>query len=189
MSTKRKRRASNPIGLIITLLALVALLGLLSGFLTHTLVSRSQVRAQVSPSAAPHGQTTPTNTSAPVPSSEATGTAPASTVSGQFQLSVSVTPKTMKPGQQITITVHAFTPDTHTPIVGLPCTLRAPTDGSPALFSSWPPATATDATGAATWTLTAPQKPAGTYEVEAFAKANASAWSYRLDATADISAS
>jgi hypothetical protein len=187
MSTKRKRRASNPTGLIITLLALVALLGLLSGFLTHTLVSRSQASAQVSPSAAPRTPSSPTDTSAAVPSAGATDTVPASTVTGQFQLSVSVTPKKMKPGQQITITVRAFTPDAHTPIVGLPCILRAPTDGSPALFSSWPPATATDATGAAIWTLTAPQEPAGTYEVEAYAKA--ATWSYRLDATAEVSAS
>ncbi len=187
MSTKRKRRASNPIGLIITLLALVALLGLLSGFLTHTLVSRSRASAQASPSATPRTQTSPTNTSAAVPSAVATDTVPASSVTGQFQLSVSVTPKKMKPGQQITIVVRAFTPDAHTPIVGLPCVLRAPSDGSPALFSSWPPATPTDATGAATWTLTAPQQPAGTYEVEAYAKA--SAWSYRLDSTAEVIAS
>ena len=187
MSTKRKRHGSNPTGLIITLLALVALLGLLSGFLTHTLISRAQASAQVSPSTTPRTQTSPTNTSAANPSAGATDTVPASSVTGQFQLSVSVAPKKMKPGQQITITVHAFTPDTHTPIVGLPCVLRAPTDGSAALFSSWPPATATDATGAATWTLTAPQQPAGTYEVEAYAKA--SSWSYRLDSTAEVSAS
>lgn len=187
MSTKRTRQASSPTGLIIILLALVALLGLLSGFLTRTLVTRSQASAQVSPSAAPHAQTTPTNTSAAIPSTSATGTVTASTVTGQFQLSVSVTPKKVTPGQQMTITVHAFTPDTHTPIVGLPCILRAPTDGGPALFSTWPPAQTTDATGAATWSLTAPEQPAGTYEVEAYAKA--SAWSYRLDSTVNLSAS
>src|SRR6185437_11788420 len=102
MSTKRKRQAPNPTGLIITLLGLVALLGLLSGFLAHTLVSRSQASAQVSPSATSRTQTSPTNSSAAVPSAGATDTVPASTVTGQFQLSVSITPKKMKPGQQFT---------------------------------------------------------------------------------------
>ncbi|MGH2504777.1 MAG: hypothetical protein ACRDID_19885, partial [Ktedonobacterales bacterium] len=69
---------------------------------------------------------------------------------------------------------------------GLPCILRAPTDGSPALLSSWPPARSTDSSGAATWTLTAPQKPAGSYDIEAFA--STSKWSYKLDSSATVRA-
>ncbi|HEY7974662.1 MAG TPA: hypothetical protein VID72_04915 [Ktedonobacterales bacterium] len=187
MSTKHTQRAPGSTGLIVILLALVALVGLLSGFLTHTLVSRGAAAAGVSPTSTTLAHATSSNTSTPVPSAGATGTVTASAVSGQFQLSVSVTPKKLKPGQQLTITVHAFTPDTHTPITGLPCTLRAPTDGSAGLFSTWPDTQTTNADGAASWTLTAPHEPAGTYEVEAYAKA--SAWSYRLDSTVDLSAS
>jgi hypothetical protein len=53
-------------------------------------------------------------------------------------------------------------------------------------LSSWPPARTTDSSGAATWTLTAPQKPAGSYDIEAFA--STSKWSYKLDSSATVSA-
>lgn len=184
MSTKRKRRATGSTGLILILLALVALLGLLSGFLTHTLISRSAATAQNSPTSGATHPATAAGTSTPVPVTGVTGTVTASAASGQFQLSVTVTPKTVKPGQQIIITIRAFTPDTHQPVAGLPCVLRAPSDGAAALFTSWPAARKTDSTGAATWTLTAPNAPAGTYEVEAYAQT--SSWSYRLDSSANL---
>ncbi|HEX8727502.1 MAG TPA: hypothetical protein VF739_02710 [Ktedonobacterales bacterium] len=185
MSYKQTWRASSPTGLILVLLALVALLGLLTGFLTHLLVVRAQSGAQLHISSTQSPHTTASNTSTPVPITGVTGTATVP-AAGQFLLSVDINPKTMTPGEQITITVHAFSPDTHDPISGLPCVLRAPTDGSPALFSSWPPAQTTDSSGSATWTLTAPQKPAGIYEVEAFARA--SKWSYKLDSSATVRA-
>lgn len=187
MSYKQSRRASSATGLIIVLLGLVALLGLLTGFLTHLLVVRAQpgARLPLTSTQTPHATTS--NTSTPVPITGVTGTATVPSVSGQFLLTVDINPKAMTPGEQITITVHAFSPDTHAPIPDLPCVLRAPTDGNPALFSSWPPAQTTDSSGSATWTLTAPQKPAGTYEVEAYARA--SKWSYKLDSSATVRAS
>jgi hypothetical protein len=186
MSYKQTRRASSPTGLILVLLALVALLGFLTGFLTHLLVVRAQSGAQLHLTNTRTPNATASNTSTPVPITGVTGTATVPTTAGQFLLSVDISPKAMKPGEQITITVHAFSPDTHTPISGLPCILRAPTDGSPALLSSWPPARSTDSSGAATWTLTAPQKPAGSYDIEAFA--STSKWSYKLDSSATVSA-
>lgn len=186
MSYTQRRRPLSPIGLILVLMALVAILGLLTGFLTHLLVSRAAVSAQAHPTSTESPGETAANTSTPVPVTGVTGTETTGTATGQFVLSISISPKTMTPGQQVTVTVRAFTPDTHTPVSGLSCVLRAPTDGSPALFSSWPSAQTTDDSGAATWTLTAPQKAAGTYEVEAFARSTK--WSYKLDSSAQLRA-
>lgn len=186
MRYKQTRRASSPTGLILVLLALVAILGLLTGFLTHLLVARAQPGAQLHPTSTQTAQVAASGTSTPVPVTGVTGTATVATSAKQFLLTVDINPKAMTPGEQITITVRAFSPDTHAPISGLPCILRAPTDGNAALFSSWPPAQTTDDTGAATWTLTAPHLPAGTYEVEAFART--SSWSYKLDSSAIVRA-
>jgi hypothetical protein len=186
MSTQRTRRTTGSTGLIITLLALVALLGLLTGFLTHTLISRGTVAAEIKPPTTATRQTTPATTHAPTTGEGATVTTTVSGVTSQFQLSVNVTPRTVTAGQQLTITVNAFNPDTHAPIAGLPCILRAPSDGSPALFTSWPASETTDASGAASWTLTAPSVAAGTYEVEAFAQS--AKWSWKADATVGLRA-
>lgn len=186
MSIQRTRRTSGSTGLIITLLALVALLGLLTGFLTHTLISRSTAAAQVLPSTTATQLTTPATTHAPSTGASATATTPAGKVSAQFQLSISISPRVVATGQQLTITVNAFDPDTHAPIAGLPCILRAPTDGSPALLTSWPASQTTNASGAASWTLAAPSMPAGTYEVEAFAQS--AKWSWKADATVGLRA-
>lgn len=184
MRKTQRRRPSSATGLILVLLALVAILGLLSGFLTHLLISRASVSANAQPTSTERPAATVSNTSTPVPVTGITGTATSGAASGQFVLSVSISPKAMTPGEQITITVRAFTPDTHAPISGLTCALRAPTDGSPALFSSWPPAQTTDDSGAAVWTLTAPQKAPGTYEVEAYART--AQWSYLLRSSAQL---
>lgn len=187
MGTKRRQRASGTTGLIIVFLGLVALIGLLSGLLARTLISHQSSTAQAT-ATAPAGTATHT-----LPTSTSTGstttptvTGTASTVTGHFRLSVTVTPKTVAPGQQLTITVNAFNPDTRAPIAGLPCTLRAPTDGSQPLLTSWPAPQTTDASGAVTWTVTAPSKPAGTYEVEAFAQT--SSWGFKIDSSVNVSA-
>ncbi|HZC05865.1 MAG TPA: hypothetical protein VE338_09500 [Ktedonobacterales bacterium] len=168
------------------LLALVALLGLLMGFLTHTLLSRGAITARINPTSTtlPHATSSQKNT--PVPSAGATATATTRSVTGQFQLSVTVAPKTMTAGQQITITVQAFTPDTHTPVAGVTCQLRAPTDRSPGLFSSWPAPQTTDSSGSVTWTLTAPQESPGSYTVEAFGKS--SSWGFKMDSSVQLRA-
>lgn len=185
MSTQRRRPASEPTGLIITLLALVALIGLLTGILTRTLISRrAQANQATATASAPSTAVTSLTPSATVPATTTATTAP---ITGHFQLTVSVTPKTVSAGQQITVTVEAFNPDTHAPIAGLPCVLRAPIDGSPPLFSTWPAAQTTNANGAVSWTLTAPKKTAGLYEVEAFAKTDS--WSWKGDSTIKLLAS
>lgn len=184
MSTKRSRRSPNSTVLILVLLALVAVLGLLLGLLTHTLLSRSAPTTHISPTstALPHATTSKTST--PIPSSGATATATTSSATGHFSLSITVTPRTMSPGQQITIIVQAFTPDTHLPVAGVTCTLRNPTDGSTGLFTSWPAAQTTDSSGSVTWTLTAPNNPPGTYTVEALGKT--SAWGFKLDSSVQL---
>lgn len=184
MSTKRSRRSPNSTVLILVLLALVAVLGLLSGLLTHTLLSRGAPTAHISPTstALPHATTSKTST--PIPSTGATATATTSSVNGHFSLSITVSPRTMSPGQQITITVQAFTPDTHLPVSGVSCELRNPTDGSTGLFTSWPAAQTTDSSGSVTWTLTAPNNPPGTYTVEAFGKS--SSWRFKLDSSVQV---
>jgi len=188
MRTQRRRTASEPTGLIITLLALVALIGLLTGILTRTLISRRTQVGRVTVTASAGAPTTitatPPSPSATVP---ATTTATAATITSHFQLSVTVSPKTVTAGQQVMITVEAFNPDTHAPIAGLPCVLRAPIDGSPSLFNEWPAGQATNANGAVSWTLTAPTKAAGLYEVEAYAET--SKWSWKADSTIRLSAS
>lgn len=188
MDTKRRQRASGTTGLIIVFLALVALIGLLTGLLARTLVSHQSPTAQVT-GTAPTGSAThaPTaSTAAGSSSTPATATGTTAPVTGHFRLSVTVTPKTVTPGQQVTITVSAFNPDTRAPIAGLPCTLRAPTNGSQPLLTSWPTSQTTDASGATTWTVVAPSEPAGTYEVEAFAQT--SSWGFKIDSSVDISA-
>ncbi|HEX8732686.1 MAG TPA: hypothetical protein VF725_11580 [Ktedonobacterales bacterium] len=178
-----RRPSGEPTALIFALLALVALIGLLLGILTRTLVSRQPVIAQASPTASAtiHAPTS-TSTRSPTETSTTTGA-----ITGHFQLSVTVSPKSARPGQQITVTVSAFDPNTHAPVAGLPCTLRAPSDGSPPLLTMWPAAQTTDANGAATWTVTAPSEPAGTYEIEAFAQS--AKWSWKADSTVSLTAS
>lgn len=185
MSIKRTRKASAPMGLIILLLALVSLIGLLSGMLTHTLIARHGIIAQVPSTQSPGVSSGATNTPA---GSATSGTSTASALASRFQLSISVSSKTVSPGDQVTITVHAYTPDTHAPVSGLSCTLRAPTDGSSALLSTWPDPQTTDANGVATWTVTVPTLAAGSYEVEAYAR-TPKPWSWKADSTVTVRAS
>lgn len=187
MGIKRRQRASASTGLIITFLGLVALIGLLSGLLARTLIGPQSPTAQTT-ATAPAGASTrvPATSTASGGSSPSTATGTTSSVTGHFRLSVTVTPKTVAPGQQLTITVNAFNPDTRAPIAGLPCTLRAPTNGSQPLLTSWPASQTTDASGATTWTVTAPSEPAGTYDVEAFAQT--SSWGFKIDSSVDVSA-
>ena len=188
MNIQRRRTTGEPTALIFTLLALVALIGLLMGILTHTLLQRQGAISQI---IAARTSTPTTTQSAAIPTETAT-TQPKSTATtasniGHFQLNVTVSPKTVKAGQQVTITVSAFDPNSHAAIEGLPCLLRQPIDGSPSFLSTWPTAQTTDASGATSWTLTAPTKKTGTYEIEAFAKT--SDWSWKADTTIQLSAS
>lgn len=182
MSTKRSPQAPSSNGLILVFLALVALIGLLLGILAHAIVSRGAQTAQtkVTATAGPHASATATANE----SAAATPTIPASSFTGRFNLSVSVSPKTVHAGQQITVTVHAYTADTHADISGLQCMLRAPIDGSPSLLTSYPAAQTTDDTGATSWIVTAPSQATGTYEIEAFAQTHS--WSFKADSAVNL---
>ena len=194
MSTRRSRQTRGSTGLVVTLLGLVALIGLLLGILAHTLASRggggvltgstSGVATTTATSAAHTPPATTSATHSPSAAATATDATTSAAASDHFQLSISISPRTVAPGQQLTVTVKAFTPDTHAPVAGLACNLRAPSDGSAALLSAWPGPQTTNSDGAATWTLTAPTLAAGTYEVEAFAKT--SKWSWKADSTVTI---
>ncbi|HEX8729970.1 MAG TPA: hypothetical protein VF739_15170 [Ktedonobacterales bacterium] len=176
-----RRPPGEPTALIFALLALVALIGLLLGILTRTLVNRQTLVARLSPTAI---ATTPARTE--TATAPPTVTATTGAITGHFRLSVTVSPKSASAGQQVTVTVNAFDPNTHAPIAGLPCVLRAPSDGSPAFLSAWPAAQTTDTNGAASWTLTAPSKSAGIYEIEAFAQT--AKWSWKADSTVSLTA-
>lgn len=180
---QRSPQAPASTGLILIFLALVALIGLLLGILTHALVSRADqttfTPTTTSVSARSTVTATPTGgTSTPTTSSSA--------FTGRFDLTISVSPKTVKSGQQVTVTVHAYTADTHAPISGLQCVLRAPIDGSPSLLTTYPAAQTTDDTGAASWIVTAPSQAAGTYEIETYAKTHA--WSFNADSAVTLTA-
>ncbi len=183
MSTKRSPQAPSSTGLILTFLALVALIGLMLGILTHALVSRAGRIAQTPATISVRASHTPTAT-ATSGAASTTPTSSTSTFTGHFELTISVSPKTVKAGQQITVTVHAYTADTHAAISGLQCTLRAPIDGSPSLLTSYPAAQITDNTGAVSWIVTAPSQAPGTYEIETFAQTQS--WGSRADSTVNL---
>jgi len=193
MSTRRSRETRGSTGLIITLLGLIAVIGLLTGALAHTLASLGASGIRTGGSSATATAVgvvvarTPSATAGATQSPAATATATPSTsdiASDRFQLSVSISPHTVTAGQPLTVTVKAFTPDTHAPVAGLACSLRAPTDGGQALLTAWPDAKATSSDGAVSWTLTAPSTATGTYEVEAFAAT--SKWSWKADTTVSV---
>lgn len=189
MNTQRRRATGEPTALIFTLLALVALIGLLMGILTHTLVRRQGANPQIilaqTATETTKPNITPTETATTQPTAPAT--TPTANIPGHFQLTVTVSPKIIKAGQPVTITVYAYEPNSHAAIAGLSCLLRKPIDGSPSFLSAWPSAQVTDASGATSWTLTAPTKTAGIYEIEAYAKT--SEWSWKADTTISLKAS
>jgi hypothetical protein len=93
-----------------------------------------------------------------------------------FSLSTVVTPNQLTPGQQFTVVVTAIARDGATPVSGLQCFLQAPGNGRQPLFAQWPSPTGTDATGHATWTLTAPTVAPGRYGIEVIAYGDNHYW-------------
>ena len=175
-------------GLMLVFLALVALIGLLTGVLAHTLISPRAMAAHTTTPGATATAARIATATATLTTAVVTGNAtPPSSISSQFQLSVTVAPRSVAAGQQVTISVNAFTPDTHQPIAGLPCQLRAPTDGSLPLLASWPATQTTNAQGIVVWTITTPSAtPAGSYGVEAFAQT--ATWSFHADSAVAVRA-
>lgn len=158
----------RPFGLII-LVTLVAVAGLLTGAGTRLLLTpRAPIGNQGGAQAT---QTAPTATLAPAITATATtnSATPPSTLA-HFSTSLSISPKSGPVGSSITITAIATVDGTHAPMQGLTCTLRTPTDGSRALFTSWPSPTATNSNGVATWTATVPNVTPGTYFIEVYAQ-------------------
>jgi hypothetical protein len=113
-------------------------------------------------SGTPPGQPLPSET----PALGATATSTVSTSATGFSLSIALSSRTLSAGETFTVTVTATTA-AGTPASGLSCVLRAPTDGPPGLFATWPAPVTTDASGHAAWTLTAPLVAPGLYGIEA----------------------
>ena len=114
---------------------------------------------------------TPTDVPNPAPTSIlATATAtPTVLPPAGFSLRAVVTPNILKPGAAFSVTTSVVGPDGVTPLAGIQCVMRAPTDGAAPLFQQWPTPQITDSAGKALWRLTAPSVAPGKYEIEVFA--------------------
>lgn len=137
--------------------------GMLAGAFAHTLASKQSPGSSVSgpvisgtpPGGASATATPSLVTETPTVSGSATG----------FTLSITLSARSVSPGETFTVTVIATA--NGAPLSGLSCALRAPTDGPPGLLSTWPAPVVTDANGEATWTVTTPSVTPGTYGIEA----------------------
>jgi hypothetical protein len=107
----------------------------------------------------------------PAGSASAGGGLPTVTASPQstgFTLSAQVSPTAVTVGQQFSVTVTVIANDGTTPLGGVRCTLGPPGNGrgsGPALFSHWPGPVVSDSQGEGSWTLQAPNVPAGRYQL------------------------
>lgn len=135
--------------------------GMLAGVFAHTLAAE---RTSTSPNGPVITGTAPGQSLATVtPSSTATVASTMSTATN-FTLSITLSSRTLATGETFTVTIVATAGGG--PVAGLLCTLRAPVSGPPGLFTDWPPAAATDASGKVIWTLTTPSIAPGTYGIE-----------------------
>lgn len=163
MASSPLLRARLSIFAALIILFACSTVGLLSGAVIHTLANQ---RSSNSPTTLPvitgtlPGQAAPTATLILAP----TATPGAMSTATGFTLAITSSSRTLRAGETFTITVVATAHGA--PVVGLPCTLRAPVSGPPGLFTTWPAPVNTDANGKATWTLTVPPVSAGTYGIE-----------------------
>lgn len=148
--------------LLALLFVACALSGLAAGVSTRAFASGVLTVASMSiPGGV--GSATPTHTPAQ-PSPSAT-TPPATIVAPSgFRVKAVVTPNSVAAGQPFTVTATVTAPDGMTPLAGVACNIAA-APGSPPLFTTWPPPAVSDATGHATWSLTAPNTP-GQYTLD-----------------------
>lgn len=170
-------------GLLLALVALVAVIGLLAGVFTRIAVSAASFNQTQRQNPEPTATATLTPKASPTATSEAT-TPPDL---AHFTLKLTATPSSGQAGDTIVISVLATNDATGNPIPGLTCRLRAPTDGVSGLLSTWPTPTATNESGVATWTETMPANAPGRYEIEVFAQTPS--WSYVARAGVFIKAS
>ncbi len=160
MAPRQPLRPQVPILLAAIFMIACATTGMLAGTFAHTLASRPSAPNGPVISGTPPGQSlataTPlsTSTEAPTATSDATN----------FTLSITLSSRTLTVGETFTVTVVATA--NGAPVAGLTCMLRAPINGPPGLFSTWPTAAATDASGHVVWTLTTPSVSPGTYGIE-----------------------
>jgi hypothetical protein len=116
----------------------------------------------------------------------ATSTSPATVLpSSPFTLTLTVTPREVAAGQSLMVTVTARSDSNNAPLQGLPCSLRAPRDGTQPLLQTWPPPAVTSAQGMASWQVSAPSTP-GQYELEVYAQGQHGVY-YLYDASVVVS--
>ena len=164
----------HPLRALLAAVALVVCVGsgLAAGTFSRGLVTRlggsvaTQTTTQVS-----HGATQATGSSTPSPTP-----LPAQLAASGFTLTTTAAPNHVAAGQQFTVIATVVAGDGVTPVPGLTCTMRAPSEGARPLFQQWPAPQVTDAKGVATWTLTAPQVQPGQYAVDVIAYGQHGYW-------------
>jgi hypothetical protein len=158
-------------------LAACAVSGLGVGFASH-LALRSLGLSASTPTATVRAAQTTAVSAAPSPS--ATVTLPVTLPPSGFTLQATATPNVLTSGQPFTLRVVVIAADKVSPVAGAVCYLRASQGAAPPLYAQWPSPQVTDASGTATWDLTAPQQPPGRYVLEVIAY-GMHGWSYRWD--------
>lgn len=139
--------------LLALLFVACALSGLAAGVTTRAVASGVLTVASMSLPGGPRSST-PTHT--PTPPSPTATTPPATIIAPSgFSVMAVVTPNAIAPGQPFTVTATIKAPDGVTPLEGVACNLGA-APGSAPLFATWPLPAVSDATGHASWSLTAP---------------------------------
>jgi hypothetical protein len=131
--------------------------GLMTGVLAHGLVDS----LRPVPTATTILQATST-AAKPASNPTATATQPALTPTAKFDLGLTASPTHVQPGGSLTLTVSATSKGA--PLGYLRCTLGPSPYGGAPLLATWPPDQVTDASGHASWHVTAPTQP-GTYTV------------------------
>lgn len=181
MRTSQRARGATPL-MVALVLTVCAISGLAVGGLARG-ISGAGKAAKTSTHTATTGGGATGNTPG---SATATPTQGATVVpSGPFTLTMVVTPHTAAPGQQLAVAVTARSTAGNTPLAGLACVLRAPSDGGVPLLSEWPAPAVTNGEGVATWTVVAPSA-AGRYELEAYAQGQHGAY-YKYDVSVVVS--
>lgn len=154
---------------VATVLVLCCMSGLATGVLARSLSGQTPPSAtSLTSSGAPHSTapaSRPTHT--PVVTSSPTTTQAIVQATG-FSFTVAASPAQVAPGQPFTVTVSVLS-SSQSPLAGIQCFMRAPSDGSPSLFQDMPTPQVSNANGQAIWNLTAPQVTPGTYRIEVIA--------------------
>lgn len=151
------------------LLVLCCVSGLAAGVLTSSLTGTAGTRVL---GATSPGRGSPAATDAstvtPSPTSSVSASTRTPVLATGFTVSVDVSPAQVAPGATFTVTATVLSA-TSTPIAGVQCYMRAPSDGSPSLYQDMPAPQFSDANGQATWTLVVPQVSPRTYRIEVIA--------------------